>query len=494
LDDDLQTILPLIGGIRLARTSGGVIENTNPATGETIGLVANCGAPEANAAVAAARDALPAWSALGSRQRAAVLERSAAILQDRTEEFALAETRDQGKPLTLSRTMDIPRAVENLRFFAAAVRSHGDESFLSEGPGSARFTSLVRREPVGVCALITPWNLPLYLLTWKLAPALAMGNTVVCKPSELTSTTASLLADVMHEAGAPAGVINMIFGTGPEAGEPLINHPGVDLISFTGGTQTGERIRRAAAAGNKKASLELGGKNASVVFESADLELAAKTCARAAFLNQGEICLAGSRVLVQSSIYDSFLPLFCKHINDLRVGDPEDSATTMGPVISSDHRNKIEAAVSAAINMGAKRADDCDFNSLRPHLSLKHSEGFFINPTVLVNSQPQWPINQDEIFGPVVSVLKFDNEAEAISIANGVAYGLSAAVFTQDTSQAFRMAEQLKVGTVWVNTWLARDLRVPFGGLKSSGSGREGGRWSLDFFSETKTIVMDHTQ
>ena len=487
-------LLPCIGGERVAGTpaQAALIPNHNPATGAVHSFLRAATKDDVDAAVRAARRALPAWSSAPLRQRTALLDRVADAIEARLDVFALAETRDQGKPVALSRSMDIPRAIDNLRFFAAAARTASDGCFAGESAAGGSFTTLTRREPVGVCALITPWNLPLYLLTWKLAPALVMGNTVVCKPSELTSTTASLLADVLHDCGCPPGVVNMLFGYGAETGQALLDHPDVDLLSFTGGTSTGQRVALAAAQGQKKVSLELGGKNASIVLADADISKAARVCARAGFLNQGQICLAGSRILVHESRYAAFLEKLCAEVASLRVGHPEDPATTLGPVVSAAHRDKVEEAVRAALASGARRLDLPGHSALRPELDHALREGYFLNPSVLVDVDPNMPIEQDETFGPVVTVSSFGDEAAAIGRANGVRYGLSAAIFTRDTATALRVSQALQCGTVWVNTWMSRDLRVPFGGIKASGTGREGGRWSLDFYSETKSIVLDH--
>lgn len=470
-----------------------LIENINPATGAVVSLISPASPTDVDAAVNAARHALPSWAATPRRERALLLERVAARLESRLHDFALSETRDQGKPVSLARSLDIPRAIDNLRFFAAEARTLSEESFSEEGPGGRRFTSLARREPVGVCALITPWNLPLYLLTWKLAPALVMGNTVVCKPSELTSTTACMLAEIFHDCGCPPGVLNIVLGLGSVTGQALVDHPQVRLISFTGGTATGQHIAQAAARRHTKLSLELGGKNASLVFADADPLHAARTCARAAFLNQGQICLAGSRILVHQDIYKAFVDAFCREVGALKLGDPEHESTTLGPVVSLEHRNKIERAVHGALDLGAERLAIEGQSDLRPRLDSRLSEGAFLNPSVLTGTQADWPIEQEEVFGPVATLNPFADEDEAVQRANGVRYGLSAAIFTRDVTRAHRVSHGLQCGTVWVNTWLARDLRVPFGGIKASGSGREGGRWSLDFYSETKTMVVDHS-
>jgi acyl-CoA reductase-like NAD-dependent aldehyde dehydrogenase len=471
-----------------------MLDNINPATGKVISTLILASPDEVDRAVLAAKKALPSWSKTLMRDRAALLDRVASAIEGRLNDFALAETRDQGKPLAVSRSLDIPRAIDNLRFFAAQGRMAHDECFSGEAASGQRFLSLTRREPAGPCALITPWNLPLYLLTWKLAPALVMGNTVVCKPSELTSTTACMLMEVLHSCGCPPGVVNLVLGVGSETGQALIDHPDIRVVSFTGGTLTGERIAQAAARGHKKLSLELGGKNASIVFDDADVPHAARVCARAAFLNQGQVCLAGSRILIHHTIFERFVDKLCEEVRNLRVGNPEDPATTLGPVVSIEHREKILSAVQVALRDGARRLQLSGLEDTVPRLGLPWDQGAFLNPSLLVDAQADHAIEQEEVFGPVATLSSFSSDDEAITRANSVRYGLSSAIFSKDIARAQRVSEELQCGTVWINTWLARDLRVPFGGVKASGSGREGGRWSLDFYSETKTIVVDQTQ
>jgi aminomuconate-semialdehyde/2-hydroxymuconate-6-semialdehyde dehydrogenase len=480
-----------IHGEFAAPVNGLYLDNINPATGQVIGLVPDSDGRDADAAVQSARQAFSGWSRTTRRWRADMLLRIAALIEARAEAFAFAESRDQGKPVSLARSMDIPRAIENFRYFAGAILHDVDAVFQGEAGASKRFCSVASREPVGVCALITPWNLPLYLLTWKLAPALAMGNTVVCKPSELTSTTAAMLADVLNEAGLPPGVCNIVYGRGAQIGNALVAHEHVALVSFTGGTETGKSIAAAAASTFKKVSLELGGKNPSVVFADADLERAVATCTRAAFLNQGEICLAGSRIYVERSIYPEFLARMHQAVEDIVVGDPEDARTTMGPVVSASHRERIAGFVEAALASGARIMGESSDSarSIFPKLAAPFAQGCFVSPTVLVDVARGSAIQRQEVFGPVVTVTPFDSESEAVALANDVDYGLSAVVFTQNIDRAQRVSRALHAGTVWINTWLARDLRVPFGGVKASGVGREGGRWSLDFYSEYKTIV-----
>lgn len=480
-----------IHGECAAPVNGLYLDNINPATGQVIGLVPDSDARDVEAAVESARLAFASWSCTSRKMRADLLLRIAALIEARAEAFAFAESRDQGKPVSLARSMDVPRAIENFRYFAGAILHDADALFQGEAGANQRFCSVTSREPVGVCALITPWNLPLYLLTWKLAPALVMGNTAVCKPSELTSTTAAMLADVLSEAGLPPGVCNIVYGRGSQVGHALVAHKDVSLVSFTGGTETGKSIAATAATSFKKVSLELGGKNPSVVFADADLDRAVATCTRAAFLNQGEICLAGSRIYVERSIYSDFVTKMQSAVADIVVGDPEDSRTTMGPVVSAEHREKIAGFVAAALAGGANVLGRCAATrqSIFPQLSAPFAHGCFVSPVVLVDVARASAIQRQEVFGPVVTVTPFDSEAEALTLANDVDYGLSAVLFTQNIDRAQRVSRALRAGTVWINTWLARDLRVPFGGTKASGVGREGGRWSLDFYSEYKTTV-----
>jgi aminomuconate-semialdehyde/2-hydroxymuconate-6-semialdehyde dehydrogenase len=407
-----RRLLNVIAGECVPPRQGAFLPNVNPATGEVIGELPASTAADVDSAVEAARAAFPAWRDTPRARRAEILTAAADALAARREEFALAETRDQGKPLSLARSMDVPRAIENFRFFAGAIVHEENAAFHSDGP----LLNYTTRAPVGVAALVTPWNLPLYLLTWKLAPALATGNVAVCKPSEYTSTTAFLLSEVLRAAGLPPGVCNMVFGDGTGAGEPLVSHPGVGLVSFTGGTATGERVARAAAPAFKKLSLELGGKNANVVFADADVDLAARTAVRAAFLNQGEICLCGSRLYVEASIFDDFLMRFKAETAKLVIGDPEHERTTLGALVSAEHRAKVEGYLSLAREEGARFV----FGGGRPALASPFSSGCFLEPTILTGVREDSRLQKEEIFGPVVTVTPFHTEAEAVRFANDV--------------------------------------------------------------------------
>lgn len=479
----METLANYIGGELLPPAGGAYLDNVDPATGAVYSRVPDSDARDVDAACAAAAAALPQWSGLAARQRSGILLRIADAIERQLEPLARAECIDNGKPLSRCRAVDIPRAVENFRFFATAILH--TRSDLHETDGDT-FNYTLRR-PRGVAGLISPWNLPLYLLTWKIAPALATGNTAVAKPSEITPMTAFLLANICREAGLPPGVLNVVHGRGASAGAAIVAHPSIPTLSFTGGTATGAAIAAAAAPQFKKVSLEMGGKNANIVFADADRGRAVEASVQAAFANQGQICLCGSRLLVQRAILDEFLREFVARAGALRVGDPLEPATDQGALVSRAQLEKTMRYVELAqqeggrILLGGQRArppgDRC-------------RDGFFYEPTVLTGLSPQCRTNQEEIFGPVVTVLPFDDDEQAIQIANATAYGLSASLWTRDLSRAHRVAERLEAGTVWVNCWLVRDLRAPFGGVKQSGVGREGGDEALRFFTEPKNVCV----
>jgi aminomuconate-semialdehyde/2-hydroxymuconate-6-semialdehyde dehydrogenase len=386
--------------------------------------------------------------------------------------------------------MDMNRVVLNFRFFAGSIlHSENEATESSLGSSSEAILNYTLRKPIGVAGLISPWNLPLYLLSWKLAPALACGNTVVAKPSEFTSLTAGRFCQLLQEIKFPKGVINMIFGTGNNCGEALVRHPHVPLISFTGGTATGRKVIEASAALTKKISLELGGKNPNLIFADCNYSEMLKTSLRSSFLNQGEICLCGSRIYVEESLYEKFISDFVASAKELKVGDPKDTNTFMGPLVSRSHYEKVLGVIEKAKSEGGQVL--CG-GAIKTNLPGAFSKGYFVAPTVIAGLPENSSCVQDEIFGPVVTVGKFKDTDDAIQKANGVKYGLSATVWTQDISRAHRLGKQLNVGTVWLNSWMVRDLRVPFGGMKSSGLGREGGKHSLDFYSETTTVCLKY--
>ena len=477
----MQKLANFIDGKLVPPASGNYLDNFEPATGKVYSLVPASGKEDVDAAVAAAKRIFPWWSARTKEQRSQVLLSIADRIEKSLEELARAESKDQGKPLHLAREIEIPRAVHNFRYFATKILH--EEEMSRQSPTTLNYTS---RKPIGVAGLISPWNLPLYLLTWKIAPAIAAGNTVVCKPSELTPLTAYMLGEMLIEAGLPHGVVNILFGTGAEAGSALASHPEVPLISFTGGTATGRKILESAIPSIKKTSLELGGKNAALVFADCDLPEAVISTVRSAFQNQGEICLCNSRILVEESIYEKFCEKYARMVSLMRVGNPEDKETQMGALVSKEHKEKVLGYIKLAVEEGGTILA----GGSAPKMPEPFTNGYFVSPTVIAGLKPNCRVMQEEIFGPVVSIVPFKDEADAIAIANGTEYGLSASVWSQDISRAHRVAHALDVGTVWVNSWMVRDLAMPFGGVKKSGLGTEGGDHSLEFFTHTKTVSV----
>jgi aminomuconate-semialdehyde/2-hydroxymuconate-6-semialdehyde dehydrogenase len=481
----MQTILNFIDGQHVEPRSRLFFDKVNPATGLAIARVPDSDTHDVEQAVAAAVKAFPAWSALPAAERSRLMLAVADRIEANFDRLAEAETADTGKPLKLAKAMDIPRAAANLRFFATAILHAQSESFRTDRSA----LNYTLRQPRGVAGIISPWNLPLYLFTWKIAPALATGNTVVAKPSELTPTTAHMLTELCRDAGFPPGAFNVVHGTGAKAGAAIVAHPRVPTISFTGGTKTGAEIARTAAPLFKKVALELGGKNPTVIFADTDLDEAMPTIVRSAFENQGEICLCGSRVFVEERLYPAFLERFTSAAKALKVGDPFDASVDQGALISKAHLDKVTGYINLAREEGGTilcgGGPPADLNE-------RCKNGSFIQPTVIADLSANCRVNQEEIFGPVATVAPFRTESEVVDWANSTPYGLSASLWTRDLARAHRVAERIQSGTVWINCWLLRDLRVPFGGMKQSGVGREGGDEALRFFTEPKTVCVKY--
>ncbi|MCS7028954.1 MAG: aldehyde dehydrogenase [Bacteroidia bacterium] len=471
-----------IGGQLVEPISCQYIENINPATGQVYSYVPDSDERDVDLAVQAATQAFKVWSKKSAQERSQILLKIADLIEKNLDKLALAETNDNGKPLKLSKKVDIPRAIENFRFFATGIIH-----FASESHHQPHFLNYTLRMPLGVVGCISPWNLPLYLFTWKVAPALAAGNCVVAKPSELTPMTAYLLAELCMEAGLPPGVLNIIHGYGTRAGAAIVQHPQIKAISFTGGTKTGQEIAKVAGPMFKKLSLELGGKNATLVFADCNLERTIQETVTAAFANQGQICLCGSRIFVEKDIYDLFVEKYVERTKKLVVGDPLDENTNLGAVISKTHYQKIISYIELAEQEGGKIL--CG-GTQKPAVPQRCQNGYFVSPTVITGLNAYCRTNQEEIFGPVVTIQPFDTEEEAITFANSTPYGLAGSIWTENLSRAHRVAQAIESGVLWVNCWLVRDLRTPFGGMKQSGIGREGGWEALRFFTEPKNICI----
>ncbi len=480
---DDNKILNFIDGELCAPIGGKFLENIEPATGRSYSLVPDSDARDVEAAVAAADKAFPAWSRTPAADRSRIILRIADLIERDLEKLARAESIDTGKPLSLARNLDIPRAASNFRFFATAILHTENEAHVTDGVAF----NYTLRQPRGIAGLISPWNLPLYLLSWKIAPAIACGNTAVAKPSELTPMTAFLLCEICREAGLPPGVLNIVHGTGPNVGQAITAHPKVGTISFTGGTVTGKRVAETCAPLFKKVSLELGGKNPNIIFADADLDAAINGSLRSSFANQGQVCLCGSRIFVERSAYETFVTRFVEKAAQLKVGDPLEPTTDQGAIVSQPQLEKVAFYVDLARKEGGKVA----LGGERPAAPNERcADGYFFPPTVITDLPVACRTNREEIFGPVVSITPFESEEEVLGYANDTEYGLASTVWTQNLGRAHRVAEQIHTGTVWVNCWLVRDLRVPFGGMKQSGVGREGGNEALHFFTEPKNICI----
>ncbi len=478
----MQKIANYIDGELVPPRLNRFLENLDPATGLGYSEVPDSDASDIDRAVEAAEKAFSAWAESPLDERARLLRRLAELIKERAEAFARAESVDSGKPLSAARLVDIPRASANFEFFSSAIQHFFCEAHAT-GTQALNYTL---RAPLGVVGCISPWNLPLYLFTWKVAPALAAGNTVVAKPSELTPMTAYLLSEISREANLPPGVLNIIHGAGAKVGQSLVEHPKVQAISFTGGTQTGARIAATAAPRFKKLSLELGGKNPNIVFADCDFERAVATSVRSSFFNQGEICLSGSRIFIERPIFDKFREEFVRRTQALRVADPLVEGCDLGALISENHLHKVLFYIGLAQEEGGRILT----GGRRVHLEGRCEGGYFVEPTIIEGLPPDCRVNQEEIFGPVVTLTPFDREDEAVEYANSTPYGLSATIWSENIARCHRMASRVQSGVIWINCWLLRDLRTPFGGMKQSGVGREGGFEALKFFTEPKNVCV----
>lgn len=478
----MKKIYNYINGELLAPNSGNYLDNVSPVNGQVYSYVPDSDAQDVEAAIQAAKEAFPSWSGLSKQDRYEHLMRLSEGIKNRFEELVAAESYDNGKPEWLARLVDIPRASTNIEFFATASLHYASE--LHDMDGNALNYTL--RKPVGVVGCISPWNLPIYLLTWKIAPALAAGNTVVAKPSEVTPMTAHILGEICQEVGFPKGVLNIVHGLGHKVGDAITRHPDTPIISFTGGTVTGAKIAEVAAPMFKKLSLELGGKNPNIVFADADFNLALEMAVKASFSNQGQICLCGSRLFVERPIYAKFKAAFVEKTKALKVGNPKEADSNLGAVVSESHMNNVLNRIEQAKQEGGTVLCGGERVILEGDLET----GFYVAPTIIEGLDYMCQTNQEEIFGPVVTITPFDSEQEVLEMANSTKYGLAGSVFTQDISKGHRVAGAIDSGVVWINTWLLRDLRIPFGGMKNSGVGREGGFKSLQFFTEEKNVCL----
>jgi len=473
-----------INGESVAPVAGNYLDNYNPSNGEIYAQIPNSTSEDIEQAYQAAEKAFPNWSNTTLEERSRILNKIAELLEANLDRFSKAESKDNGKPISLAKDVDIPRAASNFRFFGNAITQFASESHESIGLDAVNFTL---RQPIGVVGCISPWNLPLYLFTWKIAPAIAAGNCVIAKPSEVTPMTAYLLGEICTEAGLPKGVLNIVHGLGTTTGQAIVEHPNIKAISFTGGTTTGAHIARVAAPMFKKLSLELGGKNPNIIFADCDYDKMLETTVRSSFANQGQICLCGSRIFVEESIYEKFKKDFVKVVKQLKVGHPSEEATNIGALVSRSHLEKVAAYIKISEKEGGKIL----YGGKRVNVT-DSENGYYMQPTVIEVQDNSCSINQEEVFGPVVTIMSFKTDEEALHLANDVKYGLSATLWTNNLNRTMQFSKQLQTGIVWVNTWMLRDLRTPFGGVKASGVGREGGFEALRFFTEPKNICIKY--
>ncbi|GAB4450398.1 MAG: aldehyde dehydrogenase [Bacteroidia bacterium] len=478
-----QKIFNYINGELVEPISKNYIPNIDPSNGTEYSLIPDSDNRDIQMAVEAAEKAFPLWSKMPHQKRFEYLMKIAEIIDKKLEYLSYAESVDNGKPLKLAKRVDIPRASANFRFFATAILHYYSQAHINE----SKSFNYTYKQPVGIAGCISPWNLPLYLFTWKIAPALAAGCTVVAKPSEITPMTAFLLSEICREAELPAGVLNIVHGYGHKVGQSIIEHPKIKAISFTGGTKTGKQIASTAAPMFKKLSLELGGKNPNIIFADCNYDKMLKTTIQSSFANQGQICLCGSRIFVERKIYEQFKSDFVEKTKQLKVGPPLEETTQIGAVVSESHMKKILSYIELANEEGGNIL--CGGN--RVILNSPYQNGYYIAPTIIEGLSYTCRTNQEEIFGPVVTITPFDSEEEVIIMANSVEYGLAATIWTENLTRAHRVAHQIESGIIWINTWLNRDLRTPFGGMKASGVGREGGFKALDFFNEDKNICVE---
>ena len=480
----MEKLQNFINGSYSSPVSGEYMDNYEPATGKVYSLIPKSGAKDVELAVVAAENAYPVWSKMSIDARSRIMVKLSEGIEAQMEKFVAAESRDNGKPVALAGRVDIPRAVSNFHFFATAILHFASESHNMEGVG----VNYTLRKPIGIVGCISPWNLPLYLFSWKIAPALAAGNCVIAKPSEVTPYTAYLLGQVAKEAGMPDGVLNILHGEGHDVGDAIVKHPKIKAISFTGGTATGKYIAKTAAPMFKKLSLELGGKNPNIIFDDCDFDDMMRTTLLSSFANQGQICLCGSRIFVQRGIYEKFKEEFVRKVDTLLVAEPNNPKAKLGAVVSKPHMEKVLSYVELAKEEGGKVVSGGE----KVQLEAPFENGYYLRPTVIEGLSYDCRTNQEEIFGPVVTIMPFDTEEEALMMANSTQYGLSATLWTSDLERAHRMANEIHAGIVWINAWLVRDLRTPFGGAKASGVGREGGWEALRFFTEPKNVFVKY--